>query len=125
MSSQLGPWGEEKAAAFLQQNGYRILARNYRVRTGELDLVAENDSFVAFVEVKTRKNDRFDAARASVTRTKQRKLIAAAEAWLLEFPTERQPRFDVIEIYAPQGTKTEWIQINHIENAFGLDETFA
>ena len=125
MSSQLGQWGEEKATAFLQQNGYRILARNYRVRTGELDLVAENDSFLAFVEVKTRKNDRFDAACASVTLAKQRKLITAAEAWLLEFPTERQPRFDVVEIYAPQGITSEWIQINHIENAFGLDETFA
>ena len=125
MNSKLGPWGEEKAAEFLQRNGYRILARNYRVQTGELDLVAENESFLAFVEVKTRKNDRFAAARASVTPAKQRKLISAAEAWLLEFPTERQPRFDVIEIYAPQGMTSHLIQINHIENAFGLDETFA
>ena len=52
----LGAWGEEKAAEFLQKKGYRILARNYRVRTGELDLVAETESFLVFVEVKLRKN---------------------------------------------------------------------
>ena len=113
-----GKWGEMKAAEFLQRKGYRSLARHYRVRTGELDLVAENEDFLVFVEVKSRKNDRFSAARESVTRSKQQKLISAAEAWLLEFPTERQPRFDVIEIYASHGAASVSIQINHIENVF-------
>ncbi|MGI6012789.1 MAG: YraN family protein [Oscillospiraceae bacterium] len=117
-SGTLGAWGEEKAAEFLRQKGYRILARNYRVRTGELDLVAETEEFLVFVEVKLRKNARFAAAREFVTNKKQQKLRSAAEAWLAAFPTERQPRFDVVEIYAPNGTASERIQIYHLENAF-------
>lgn len=117
-SEQFGQWGEKKAAAFLQQNGYRILARNYRVRTGELDLVAENEAFLVFAEVKTRKSARFAAAREAVTYAKQQRLRTAAEAWLAAFPTAKQPRFDVIEVYAPYGVASTRIQINHIENAF-------
>ena len=115
----LGRWGEERAAEYLQEKRYRIVAKNFSCRFGEIDLIAENRAYVAFVEVKLRKNAVFAQAREFVTASKQQKLIATAQFWLTRHPTDKQPRFDVIEIYAPHGAAGD-IQINHIENAFGL-----
>ena len=115
----LGRWGEEQAADYLQQKRYRIVARNFSCRFGEIDVIAENRTYLAFVEVKLRKNAAFAQAREYVTGSKRQKLIATAQLWLIRHPTDKQPRFDVIEIYAPHGAAGD-IQINHIENAFGL-----
>ena len=116
--TELGNWGEFVAANFLRNSGYDIVARNYRTRLGEIDIIAHNAEVTAFVEVKLRKDDRFAKALESVTRSKQAKIIAAAKAWLTENEDTPQPRFDVIEVYAPQGDKTEFLKINHIKNAF-------
>ena len=114
----LGQWGEEQVAEKLRRDGWIIAARNFRCRFGELDLVAENKIFLAFVEVKLRKNDRFGSACEAVTLSKQRKLRAAAQYYLMCHPTRLQPRFDVAEVYAPQGVRTETPAIYYIENAF-------
>ena len=114
----LGQWGEEQAAEKLRRDGWVIVARNFRCRFGELDLVVENKIFLAFVEVKLRKNDRFGSACEAVTPSKQRKLRAAAQYYLMSHPTKLQPRFDVAEVYAPQGVRTEKPDIYYIENAF-------
>ena len=71
-----------------------------------------------FVEVKLRKSDRFASAYEYVDYHKQQRLRTTAELYLSEFPTQLQPRFDVIEIYAPQGTDTPNPQIYHMEDAF-------
>jgi len=113
-----GRWGELKAAEYLKKRRYRIVGMNYACRYGEIDIIAENREFVVFCEVKLRKDDSFAQAMESVTPTKQRKIISAALQWLSENPTELQPRFDVIEIYAPEGSASREIRINHIENAF-------
>ena len=115
-----GSWGEERAALFLRLHGYRIVGRNFRCRQGEIDIIARKGGIVAFVEVKQRKNADFGEAREFVTYSKQRRVIAAAELWLVKTGCELQPRFDVIEVYAPEGTKTLFPEINHIENAFSL-----
>lgn len=117
-TAQLGSWGEKRAADYLRFHGYRITDMNCRYRQGEIDIVAENRKFVVFVEVKLRKNDSYGEAREFVTVSKQRRVITAAEMWLSEHDTEKQPRFDVIEIYAPNGTDSKRLKINHIENAF-------
>lgn len=117
-AQRLGQWGEELVAEYLRQRGWTVIARNVRCRMGELDIVAENKQYLAFVEVKLRKDSRFGAAREAVTPSKQRKLIAAAQFFLVSHPTKRQPRFDVAEVYAPQGIRTERPNINYIENAF-------
>ena len=70
------------------------------------------------MEVKLRKTSGFAPARAFVTAEKQRKLRLTAELYLLEHPTDLQPRFDVAEVYAPQGMETAHPEINYIENAF-------
>ena len=114
----LGQWGEEQVAEKLRRDGWTIVARNFRCRMGELDIVAENKTFLAFVEVKLRKDDRFGSACEAVTASKQRKLRAAAQYYLISHPTRLQPRFDVAEIYAPQGVHTGTPTIYYIENAF-------
>ena len=114
----LGQWGEDQVAEKLRRDGWTIVAHNFRCRFGELDLVAENKTFLAFVEVKLRKSDRFGLACEAVTNSKQRKLRAAAQYYLISHPTRLQPRFDVAEVYAPQGVHTEAPDIYYIENAF-------
>ncbi len=115
--NNLGSWGEQQAARYLRRRGYAILDMNYRCRFGEIDVIAKKRKFIVFVEVKLRKNDRFAEAREFVTRAKQERIISTAGLWLMENETELQPRFDVIEIYAPEGQKGK-IKIEHIENAF-------
>lgn len=118
MSRELGRWGEAQTAAFLRRRGWRIRAAGWQCRFGELDLVAENGEFLAFVEVKLRKNASFAQAREFVTLSKQRKLRAAAELYLMKYPTRMQPRFDVAEVYAPRGANTQNPVIRIWENAF-------
>ncbi len=113
----LGRFGEEQAAKYLKKNKYKILGMNYSCRFGEIDVIAENREYIAFVEVKLRKNAAFAQAREFVTASKQQRCLTAAQMWLAANPTEKQPRMDVIEIYAPSGETGE-IRINHIENAF-------
>ena len=113
----LGRFGEEQAAKYLKNKKYKIIGMNYSCRFGEIDVIAEDKLFVVFVEVKLRKNAAFAQAREFVTAAKQQRVMTAAQLWLSQNPTEKQPRFDVIEVYAPDGKAGE-IQINHIENAF-------
>lgn len=114
----LGLWGEEQAAHFLERAGYRILDRRFRCREGELDLVASQGCYLCFVEVKLRKNDRMAQAREFVTWSKQKKLRTAALHYLAGHPSKLQPRFDVVEVYAPQGEQTREPVIRHWPNAF-------
>ena len=114
----LGRFGEAAAAEFLRKKGYEILGMNYRTRLGEIDLIAADKKYVAFVEVKLRRSGDFAQAREFVTPAKQRRILAAASEWLQRSSSRRQPRFDVIEIYAPQGVRTPKPEIRHWENAF-------
>ena len=116
-SRQKGGWGEERAARYLRLRAYRILDKNYRCRLGEIDLIARRGGFLVFVEVKLRRTDRSGEAREFVGRSKQERILATAQLWLQEHETSLQPRFDVIEIYAPDGPEGR-VKINHIENAF-------
>lgn len=113
-----GAWGEALAAKYLQKKRYRVVATNYRSRFGEIDLIATNRKYLVFVEVKLRKSDSFAQAMEYVDHNKQDKLRTTAEIYLSQNPTELQPRFDVIEIYAPQGTETIRPEIRHMEDAF-------
>lgn len=113
-----GRWGEQSAAEYLKKKKYRIVGLNYSCRFGEIDVIAENREYIVFAEVKLRKDAEFAQAREFVTRSKQEKIIKAASIWLSQNETDKQPRFDVIEIYAPEGIRSGSIKINHIENAF-------
>ena len=114
----MGAWGELLAADYLRRKGYSLLTHSYRSRFGEIDLIVENDRFLVFVEVKLRKNDKFARAVEYVDYRKQEKLRITAQYYLAERPTNLQPRFDVIEIYAPGGQNTREPKITHWEDAF-------
>lgn len=116
-SRALGRWGEEQAVKYLRLRGYRILETNYSCRMGEIDIIARKGRFVVFVEVKLRKSAAFAEAREFVSRSKQERIMITAQLWLSQNATELQPRFDVLEIYAPEGIGGKRI-INHIKDAF-------
>ena len=102
----------------MKKKKFKLLAANYHCRFGEIDIIAANRQFLVFVEVKLRKSDRFAKAADFVDIHKQNKLRTTAEMYLSENPTVLQPRFDVIEIYAPEGLETKKPKIFHLEDAF-------
>lgn len=116
----LGAWGETVAGAYLRDRRYTLTAVNYRCRGGEIDIIAQKGRYIVFAEVKLRRSPDFAEAREFVTVQKQARLIYAAQTWLARNPTSLQPRFDVIEIYAPEGMDTKRPKINHIKDAFEL-----
>lgn len=102
---RLGHEGETRAAEFLQQQGYRIVARNVRADRVEIDLVARRGPLIIFIEVKTRRSDRFGSAAEAVDQRKQHRLRRGAQAWLARRPEEargwRRLRFDVVTCKPP------------------------
>lgn len=113
-----GRWGEETAAKYMKKKGYVLVGMNYTSRFGEIDLIVKNREYIIFVEVKLRRSADFAHAREFVTRSKQEKLIRTASLWLAANDTGLQPRFDVIEIYAPEGVLAKKYEITHLEDAF-------
>ena len=116
----LGRWGEAQVAQWLHKHGYQLLASGYRCRMGEIDLIALQGTTLAFVEVKLRKDNHFATAREQVTPAKQRRVRTTAEHFLAHYPQYADCfcRFDVAEIYAPEGTATRKPEICYYENAF-------
>ena len=113
----LGQRGERAAAKYLRRKGYKIVARGSRLRPGELDLVAVDGRTVVFVEVKTRRSDRYGSPAEAVDLQKQRRLTRLAVTYLkrhglLEYPA----RFDVVAILWPEDRRRP--EIEHFENAF-------
>lgn len=114
----LGRWGEAVVAEDLRKKGCAILASGWYCRMGEIDLIAADGTYLRFVEVKLRRDARFAQAREAVDARKQQKLRVSAQLYLARNPTRLQPRFDVAEVYAPEGTATREPEIIYIENAF-------
>lgn len=109
--------GEEKAARYLKKQGYKIIEKNFQTRFGEIDIIAEDKKYIVFVEVKARGEKSIAEPKEFVDLRKQRKIITTAEIYLAENPTEKQPRFDVVEVKKENGKTV----INHIENAFEVE----
>ena len=115
----LGKPGEDLACAELVRRGYAILARRYRSRFGEIDIVSERDGTVVFVEVKARKTSRRGGAAESIPFWKRRRIAAMALDYLAwTGRADRRCRFDVVAI---DGIGTETMKLQVIENAFGVD----
>lgn len=111
-----GVAGEDYAAAELEKLGYKIVCRNFHSRFGEVDIIAEKDEIIAFVEVKARKADGMVTGFEAVTAAKQRKIIATALWYLARYHSELQPRFDVFSVTT--GKKGEIISHDYLEGAF-------
>lgn len=113
-----GPWGEALAAEYMRGKRFKIIAAGFHCRFGEIDLIVKDKKNLVFVEVKLRKSASFASAREYVNHAKQERIRTTAAFYLSQNPTELQPRFDVIEIYAPQGVETKDPVIEHMEDAF-------
>ncbi len=119
----LGKRGEDEAAVYLEQQGYAILARNWRTRSGELDIIARDGDWLVFVEVRTRRIGRNAVAptlgspEESVTPRKQLQLVAMTDAYLFEMPWAGPWRIDVLALELRPGDVVA--RINHLRDAVG------
>ena len=111
--SDRGRHAEELAAAFLQQRGLTLVARNYRCRFGEIDLIARDDATIVFVEVRLRGADRFGGAAASITAAKRTRLLRAARHYLARVRPVPACRFDAV-LVSGADFSIEWLK-----NVFG------
>jgi putative endonuclease len=113
----LGRRGEDIAAHFLQKEGYEIVTRNWHCREGEIDIVAQRESEFVFVEVRTRRSDRFGTPEESITTAKQTRFVSACHAYLMATEQEDIPwHIDVIAIV--MGKDGQVTRLNHIDHAF-------
>lgn len=106
----IGAEAEDKAAEYMASNGYTILERNWYYKHEEIDLICQNNSELVIVEVKYRGKNNLQSPSESVTRKKQKHLISAANAYILEKGIEKFVRFDIIAVYHNK--------IKHIPDAF-------
>lgn len=122
----VGRFGENAAAEYLTAQGFSILQRNIKFGKHEIDIVAEDEKTVIFVEVKSRTVSdyqgisRFGGAASAVTGEKQRNTVEAAREYIRQYKPHKFKRIDVIEVYvdkSPEGMTVN--RINHIRNAFG------
>ena len=120
---EFGKLGEDSAVRFLRNHGYRIIGQNVYVGHREVDIIAENEFFIVFAEVKTRRqipesNSPFGTPGEAVDGRKRSLLVSAAEEYLHSNPTEKSPRIDVIEVYvSPFSEEYKALDIRHYENA--------
>mgnify|MGYP000085479978 CR=1 FL=1 len=110
----IGDKGEELAVKFLKKKGYKIIKRNYRTPTGEIDIIAKDGDKLVFVEVKTRTDSLFGHPVEAVDYRKQRKIKTAALHYLATQKKEMPARFDIISIRIGPDGKT----IEHLKDAF-------
>jgi putative endonuclease len=110
-----GRVGEDVAAFHLERRGYAILARNYAVRGGEIDIIARDGEYIVFVEVKRRKNGAFGLPRECLTPAQTARIKRAALVYATDLPSEQPYRFDVIEVLDELHGECA---VNHIIGAF-------
>lgn len=110
----IGTKGENLAAAYLASNGYHILARNYRFKKSEVDIICQKDRLLIFVEVKTRTSRSFGEPESFVSTAQQAAIIRAAEEYIMEVKWSDDIRFDIIAIVS---TKYE-DEVFHLKDAF-------
>lgn len=110
---QVGGIGEDIALHFLSKKGYRILEKNFRLRIGEIDIIASKDGCIVFAEVKSRRNLDFGYPCEAVDFRKRKKILLVAKSYIhMKRLYDADCRFDIIEVYL--GEK----RVNHIEDAF-------
>ena len=117
-TKQDGDWGEALVEKYLEARGCRIVEKEWRCRFGEIDLIAEQEGTLLFVEVKLRSNLRYGMPRESVTAKKQEKLRSAALLYLSMHGLDAPARFDVAEVYTDAHHSARSTRIEYIENAF-------
>ncbi len=126
-TTEIGRFGESVACFYLQSKGFKIIEQNFYASHNEIDIIAENKQYIIFVEVKSRSctsdlDLQYGSPAMAVTHSKQRRTVAAAQAYVNLHPTKKKLRLDVIEVYlkkSKDSSPSEVLKINHIEDAFG------
>lgn len=113
--TEIGRIGEEAVCHYLTDRGYSILVRNYRIKGGEIDIIAENGDYIAFVEVKSRKPDSLVSGFEAVNKRKRGLIIKTASDYCCKHPNLLQPRFDVAQVVIDGGRV---LGIDYISNAY-------
>jgi len=113
-TKELGNQGEDFASSFLLKKGYKIVNRNWKMGANEIDIIAENDDFIVFIEVKTRSDNYLEHPYTAVTTSKQKTIIRIADHYLRRYNIDKECRFDIISVVK----NNDKFDINHIENAF-------
>lgn len=116
IKNRVGVWGELYAVRYLREKKYKILTTNYASRFGEIDIVAEKNKLVIFIEVKTRTNDPLFRPADAVDEGKQSRMKLTSEQFLSRFKITNPARFDVCEVWLDDNMKL--LRLNHIEDAF-------
>ena len=118
-SKTTGTLGEDFAVELYEKSGFAVIKRNYHSRYGEIDLIAESEDTLCFVEVKTRNLTSLGTPADAVDYRKQKKLVLTAMKYLTETESYKQPRFDVLELWQQGG---RIVRFNLIENAFSAED---
>ena len=117
----LGKSGEEAACALLKKNGYKVLVRNYKNKLGEIDIIAYDKDTLCFIEVKSRRSDKFGLPQEAIFAPKQKKISKVALSFLKEKNLfDKKARFDVVSVIYSAGKP----RLDLIKNAFELDSGF-
>ena len=116
--NDIGREGEDVAASYLMQKGYRIVARNWRYGPKEIDIVARDGETMVFVEVKTRSTLAFELPQEAVTKKKMKNLVEAADAYMLQYNIELEGRFDIVGVLNGNPPKV----IEHIAGAWQAND---
>ncbi|MEJ6950498.1 YraN family protein [Natronospora cellulosivora (SeqCode)] len=111
---ELGEWGEDKAIEYLKKQSYKIIKRNFRYSRGEIDIIAEKNEYLIFVEVKLRKSKKYGSPELAVDIRKQTKIRTVANYYLMKNSNNKKIRFDVICIEVSNGKGN----LKHYKNAF-------
>lgn len=113
-----GKSGEDRVSSYLRKKGYAVVKRNYQSRFGEIDIIAETDEYIIFVEVKTRSENALVSGEAAVDFFKQKRMIKTAEEFIYKTNCTLQPRFDVAVVTITEKQGKESFSLKYIENAF-------
>ncbi len=118
--NETGKAGEEVAQAYLAEKGYKLLAINWHFHHKEIDIIAQKDEVLVFVEVKTRSTLAFELPKEAVTLKKQRHLVSAADAYIRQFDIDLPSRFDIISVLNGEPPRV----LEHMQDAFQPYELF-
>lgn len=117
-NKNLGDFGEDMAESYLKEKGFKIIERNFYVRGGEIDIICMDGDVLVFVEVKTRKSDKFGHPAEAIDRKKAEHMRFAAERYYDSHSFDGEVRFDVVEVFAAlAGGIPELFEIRHITDA--------
>lgn len=119
-----GKLGEDAVCAELEKRGHTVIARNYRKRVGEIDIISKVDNFIVFTEVKARKLRSMVSGLEAVDYAKKKKLVLTADAYLTENPCELSVRYDIAEVWLTRGEDPRVVRVEIYEDAFTADGVY-